>query len=223
MKTNTVLLIKRNLPIIMTGIICLALIVLIIIFPFNKKESKQIELSEYSSVSDICELATLRSYYHNVAMYERTPEGAEKIINDILTWPFNELLKTGYKQFWLEYSGIVEIGIDLKADRILINNPDDGGVVNVYVPDAKVLNVDADQSSFSEPITETGAFTTITGKEKSDAYAAAQQAMRQEAENDQVLLRRAKNNAKILLEHYIINLGKEMGVDYSINWVDKPW
>ena len=47
--------------------------------------------------------------------------------------------------------------------------------------------------------------------------------MRQEAENDQALLRRAKNNAKILLERYIINLGKEMGVEYTVNWVDNPW
>ena len=70
------------------------------------------DVSEYSAVSDICELATLRSYYHNVAVYEEKPSGAVKVVSDILTWPFNNLLKTGYKQFWLEYSGIVEIGID---------------------------------------------------------------------------------------------------------------
>ena len=214
---------KKNLPIIVTGVICLAIIALILFIPGKKQETKTFELSEYSSVSDICELATLRSYYHNVAVYEEKPEGAAKIITDILTWPFNELLKTGYKQFWLEYSGIVEIGIDLKADRILINNPDADGVVDIYVPDAKVLNVDADESSFSKPLDETGLFTVITAKERSDAYAAAQENMRQEAENDQALLRRAKNNAKILLERYIINLGKEMGVEYTVNWVDKPW
>ena len=196
---------------------------LILFTPGKKEEPKTFELSEYSSVSDICELATLRSYYHNVALYEEKPEGAAKVISDILTWPFNELLKTGYKQFWLEYSGIVEIGIDLKADRIQINNHDAGGIVDIYVPDAKVLNVDADENSFSKPLDETGLFTSITAKERSDAYAAAQENMRQEAENDQALLRRAKNNAKILLERYIINLGKEMGVEYTVNWVDNPW
>lgn len=223
METNALMMIKKNIPIVLSGMICLVLIAVILIIPGNKEESKSVELSEYSSISDICELATLRSYYHNVAVYEEKPEGAAKVISDILTWPFNKLLKTGYKQFWLEYSGIVEIGIDLKTDKIQINNPDAGGVVDVYVPDAKVLNVDADENSFSDPLDETGLFTTITAKERSDAYAAAQDAMRQEAENDQALLRRAKNNAKILLERYIVNLGKEMGIDYSINWVDNPW
>ena len=217
------LMIKKNLPIILSGIVCLAILALVLFIPGKKKEDKTFELSEYSSVSEICELATLRSYYHNVAVYEEKPEGAAKVISDILTWPFNELLKTGYKQFWLEYSGIVEIGIDLKADKILINNPDAGGTVDIYVPDAKVLNVDADQSSFSKPLDETGLFTSITAKERSDAYAAAQENMRQEAENDQALLRRAKNNAKILLERYIVNLGREMGVEYTVNWVDNPW
>ncbi len=214
---------KKNYPSIISGIICLMVLALILFIPGKKEEPKTFELSEYSSVSDICELATLRSYYHNVALYEEKPEGAAKVISDILTWPFNELLKTGYKQFWLEYSGIVEIGIDLKADRIQINNPDAGGIVDIYVPDAKVLNVDADENSFSKPLDETGLFTSITAKERSDAYAAAQENMRQEAENDQALLRRAKNNAKILLERYIINLGKEMGVEYTVNWVDNPW
>jgi len=217
------MMMRRNTPIVLSGMICLVLLIVILFLPGNKKESRPVELSEYSSISDICELATLRSYYHNVAMYEEEPEGTAKVICDILTWPFNQLLKTGYKQFWLEYSGIVEIGIDLKTDRIQINNPDASGVVNVYVPDAKVLNVDANENSFSDPLDETGLFTTITAKERSDTYAAAQDAMRQEAENDQALLWRAKNNAKILLERYIVNLGKAMGMDYSINWVDNSW
>lgn len=216
-------LVKKNLPIIVSIILSLAALVLILFIPGKKQETKTMELSEYSSVSDICELATLRSYYHNVAIYEEQPEGAAKVISDILTWPFNNLLKTGYKQFWLEYSGIVEIGIDNKTDRVLINNPDDGGVVDVYVPDAKVLNVDADESSFSDPLDETGLFASITAKERTAAYSKAQESMRQEAENDQALLRRAKNNAKLLLENYIINLGKAVGVEYTINWVENPW
>ena len=215
--------IRKNLPTFISGIVCLLLLAVVLLIPGNKTEDRTIELSEYSSVSDICELATLRSFYHNVVVYEEKPDDATKVISDIFTWPFNGLLKTGYKQFWLEYSGVVDIGIDLKSDRILINNPDAGGVVDVYVPDAKVLNVDADETSFSEPLDETGLFASITAKERSDAYAAAQESMRHEAENDQALLRRAKNNAKILLEQYILNLGREMGVKYTIHWVEKPW
>lgn len=214
---------KKKLMTVISGLVCLVLFFVILFVPVRKKETKPVNLSEYSSVNDIYELATLRSYYHNVAVYEEKPEGAAKVISDILTWPFNQLLKTGYKQFWLEYSGIVEIGIDQNKDKIHISDPDASGVVDLYIPDAKVLSIDADESSFSDPLDEKGLFTTITAKERSIAYAAAQDKMRQEAENDLALLRRAKNNAKILIERYIINLGKEMGVDYSINWSENPW
>ena len=215
--------IKKNAPIITIVATCLLLILAILIIPFGKKEDEKVEWSEYSSVNEICELATLRSYYHNVSLLEEKPEGAAKVISDILTWPFNQILKTGYKQIWQEYSGIVEIGIDLKKDKIQINNPDKNGVVDVYIPDARVLDVKADVDSFSEPLDERGLFTTITAKERNDAYVAAQDKMRQQAENDQALLRRAKNNAKILIERYIVNLGKEMGLSYIVNWVDNPW
>ena len=45
--------------------------------------------------------------------------------------------------------------------------------------------------------------------------------MRQEAENDQALLRRAQENAKQLLKQYIVNTGKEMGLNLSVKWVEK--
>ncbi len=212
---------KNNYPIIIEVLVCIALVAGVFNIPIKKEEQKKFDVSEISSVSEICELATLRTYYHNVAVYERKPEGAEKIISDILTWPFNDLLKTGYKQFWMEYSGTVDIGIDLKKDKILINNSDDGGIVDIYVPDAKVLNIDAD--SFSDPVDETGLLASISGEERAETYAAAQNNMRQEAENDQALLRRAKNNTKTLLERYIVNLGKEMGVEYTVRWADNPW
>lgn len=213
---------KDNLPSILVGTICLIIAAAILIVPNNKRDSNPLDISEYSSVSTICELATLRNYYHNVIVYEKKPDSTEKTISDILFWPFNELLKTGYKQFWMEYSGIVEVGIDAKADHIQINKPNIDGVVDVYIPDAKVLNVDADEDSFSQPLSETGFLATITSEERREAYAEAQSAMRREAENDQALLFRAKNNAKIILEQYIKNVGKEMGVEYTVNWINSP-
>lgn len=214
---------KMKLMTVISGLVCFVLFLVILFVPVRKKETKPVNLSEDSSINDICELATLRSYYHNVAVYEEKPEGAAKVISDILTWPFNQLLKTGYKQFWLEYSGIVEIGIDFKTDKILTKGPNASGIVDLYMPDAKVLNIDADESSFSDPLDEKGLFTSITAKERSIAYAAAQDKMRQEAENDLALLRRARNNAKIILERYIINLGKEMGANLSVKWNENPW
>ena len=94
--------------------------------------------------------------------------------------------------------------------------------MEVFIPDAKVLSVYADDNTLTEPLSENGWFTAISGKEKTEAFATAQSAMRQEADNDQTLLKRAKENAKLLLERYIINTGNEMGLNLSVNWVDKP-
>ena len=208
---------KKIMSSVLTGILCSVIAVVILLLPDNTKGTSTIDLCEYSSINTICELATLKSFYHNVAMYE---EEADGFINDILLWPFGVYTRIGYKQFWLEYSGIVETGID--ASQIRINGPNAEGIVEVYIPDAKVLNVYADESTLSEPLSENGLFTTITGKEKAEAFSIAQSTMRQEAETDQTLLKRAKENAKLLLERYIINTGKEMGVNLSVTWVEKP-
>lgn len=213
-------MIKKSILSIVIGIICLVLAAVILLLPKNNNTSVSHDLSEYNSVSTICELATLRSFYHNVAMYEEKPQGGDKFFNDVFAWPFGELVNKGYKQLWMEYTGVVESGID--AEQIQIKDPSAQGIVEVYIPEAKVLNVYADESSLSEPIRESGLFTTITGEEKAEAFAKAQATMRQEAEADQKLLRRAQNNAKILLERYIINTGKEMGKDYSVKWISEP-
>ena len=212
--------IKKNIPSIIVGIICFATGLGILLFPHNHNEPSRVDLSEYSSVNAIYELTTLKSFYHNVAMYESEPDGGNKFVNDVLFWPFGGYARVGYKQFWLEYSGIVETGID--ASQILITDPDDQGNVGVFVPDAKVLNVYADENSLTEPMSESGWFTTISGKEKAEAFSKAQSAMRQEAENDQALLKRTKDNAKLLLERYIINIGREMGIEFSVNWIETP-
>ncbi|MCI5765364.1 MAG: DUF4230 domain-containing protein [Clostridiales bacterium] len=220
MKGNAKSQVKKYFPSIVAGAVCLIIIICLLVIPNENKEPKTINLSEYSSVNTICELATLRSFYHNVAMYEKEPDGGSKFVNDVLLWPFGGYTKIGYKQFWLEYSGIVEIGID--ASKIKINGPDSNGIVEVYIPEAKVFSVYADESSLTEPLSENGWFTTISGKEKAEAFATAQSAMKQEAENDQSLLRRSKENAKLLLERYIINTGKQMGTNYIIKWIDTP-
>ena len=220
MKKAVKLFVSNYSSSILAGIICLFIVVGILAFPSAQKTSIPERFSEYSSVISICELATLKSFYHNVAMYEKEPDGSEKFVNDVLLWPFGGYSKVGYKQFWLEYSGIVETGID--ASQIQIHEPNAQAVVEVFIPDAKVISVYADESTLTEPLSENGWFTTISGKEKAEAFASAQTAMRQEAENDQTLLKRAKENAKILLERYIINIGKELGTTYSVVWIEKP-
>ena len=205
-----------------TSIIGIILLVAALCIQFipNNKTTASPSLSDYSSVNAICELATLKSFYHNVAIYEVQPETSNNFLDDVILLPLKNLVNAGYKKLWVEYSGIVEIGID--ASQIQIANADQNGIVNAFIPDAKVLNVYADEKTVSKPVTETGMFTTINGEDLSKAFALAQSAMRQEVENDQTLLLKAKNNAKLLMEQYIINTGKKIGVEYTVNWMEHP-
>ncbi len=162
--------------------------------------------AEYNSVSKICELATLKCYYHNVASNKQES---------------NKLFKIGYKKYWVEYSGVVEIGIK-DSTKIQINESDENNVVKIYVPDVEVLNIDSDKMSIGDPITDTGAFTKITSEDKTTAYSAAQTEMKEKVAEDIALLSQAKNNAKKLLEQYVINVSKQLGQEVTVEWLDEP-
>lgn len=166
---------------------------------------------DYSAINTICELATLRSFYHNVVEWEIDPP-----------WYFQYgIAQIGRKKFWIEYSGTVTIGID--ASQISVSSPSLEGVIEVYIPDAKILSVEADEHSLSKPISETGWFTSITGSDEAEAFTEAQKEMRETATKDQVLLLRAKNNAKKLIEQYILNTAKLSEQNYKIKWlINKP-
>ena len=105
----------------------------------------------------MCELATLKCYYHNVAKAETEASGI-----------FAKWLKTGYKKIWTEYSGIIEYGIDIS--QVTVSEPDKNGVVTVTMPDAQVLNVDVDEDSLGTPLTDTGFLTSVTTEEKNKRH-----------------------------------------------------
>ena len=200
---------KKPKIVIMCVIVAVIIILAVILSVNIRNRKKTVDMSEFSSIDKICELATLKCYYHDVAEYEKQPDAIFKY----------GLFKYGYKKMWLEYDGIVTVGID--AGKIQVEKPDTNSVVRIYVPDAQILDVDADVNSMNEPITETGKLTNITSEEKSEAFSETQAAMRKNAEADDSILIQAKNNAKELLNQYVLNLGEQMGVQYKVEWLDK--
>jgi len=162
--------------------------------------------ADFSGINAVCELATLKCYYHNVAKAETEASGLFK-------W-----LGVGYKKIWTEYSGIVELGIDI--NKVSISKPDADGVVQVTVPDAEILNVDLDEESMSEPLTETGFLTKITKEEETEALAKAQSDMEETARANRALMVQAKERAKNLIEGYIKNVGEQIGEEYTVEWVE---
>lgn len=168
---------------------------------------KETQTADFSGVTSVCELATLKCYYHNVAKAETEASGI-----------FAKWLKTGYKKIWTEYSGIIEYGIDIS--QVTVSEPDKNGVVTVTMPDAQVLNVDVDEDSLGTPLTDTGFLTSVTTEEKTTTLAGAQEAMEQKAKENTEMLSQAKARAKTLIEEYIKNVGESIGEEYTVEWKD---
>lgn len=168
---------------------------------------KETQTADFSGVTSVCELATLKCYYHNVAKAETEASGI-----------FAKWLKTGYKKIWTEYSGIIEYGIDIS--QVTVSEPDKNGVVTVTMPDAQVLNVDVDEDSLGTPLTDTGFLTSVTTEEKTTTLAGAQEAMEQQAKENTEVLSQAKARAKTLIEEYIKNVGESIGEEYTVEWKD---
>lgn len=168
---------------------------------------KETQTADFSGVTSVCELATLKCYYHNVAKAETEASGI-----------FAKWLKTGYKKIWTEYSGIIEYGIDIS--QVTVSEPDKNGVVTVTMPDAQVLNVDVDEDSLGTSLTDTGFLTSVTTEEKTTTLAGAQEAMEQQAKENTEMLSQAKARAKTLIEEYIKNVGESIGEEYTVEWKD---
>ncbi len=210
MSTKTILKEKKKnilLRNILVGLLLIAIAFLILYFPKLFPKETQVS-AEFSAVDKICELATLKCYYHNVLEDEKQPDGLFKY----------GLFQYGYKKFWMEYDGIVKVGVDV--GEVIINKPDENGVVRIYVPKAKILDVDVDEESMSDLIYDTGVLTTITSDDQAKAYSHAQENMRECAESDTSILNAAHKNAKEVLKQYVINVGKQIGQEYTVEWID---
>lgn len=187
-------------------IVCLLVISMLCIGGCGDKNQKKEEEADFSAISSVCELATLKCYYHNVAKSETEASGLFK-------W-----LGKGYKKIWTEYSGIVELGIDVS--KVSVEKPTADGVVKVTIPDAEILSVDLDEDSMGEPLTDTGFMTEITKEEETEALAEAQNHMEETANENGNLLNQAKERAKSLIEGYVKNVGEQIGKEYTVEWVE---
>jgi hypothetical protein len=168
-----------------------------------KTEEQQITIKpQVSQMRSICELATLECYYHNVAKYK------EEDAKGFWLWKKD-------KHFWIEYSGIVKIGIDVSLLSIEVK--DDS--VTIKIPNAKVLGSRIDEASLTKDsfIVDIDS-ADIDAKDQTIAFAEAKENMLRTASEDSALLASAQQRAQTLLERYITNIGNVVGKEYSIEW-----
>lgn len=114
--------------------------------------SQEQKSADFSGVQSVAELATLKCYYHNVAKAEQN----------------GGLFDIGYKKVWVEYDGIVEVGVDVS--QVTISEPDGEGKVRVHIPDAKILGVNVDKDSIGDPLIDRGPITDVTADEKNRSF-----------------------------------------------------
>ncbi|OUP64868.1 hypothetical protein B5F12_04265 [Pseudoflavonifractor sp. An176] len=120
------------------------------------------------------------------------------------------------KNFWIEYSGVVTLGIDASLVKVEVS----GSEVSITIPSASVLNCTVDSSSLTEDsfiVAKNSA--KIQAEDEVYAFEAAQTYLEQAAADDTALLASAQQRAQELLEEYITNIGKAVGQEYTIKWI----
>lgn len=175
----------------------------------NKKEVQKgtevVDEPDLSQIRSICELATLKCYYHNVAKSTKTKGSG--------------LSHLGEKErtFWIEYTGVAKIGIDMSEVKMIV----EGTNVTITIPNAKLINYKVESISEDNYIYSADSWfnkNPISGEEQTKAVDQAQEEMKSSVESNTSLLVRAQDRAKVLIENYIIRLGEASGVSYQIDW-----
>lgn len=193
---------KKVVSAILIAAMCLSFTACSYVGTTEKVEEKEIEL-QASQMQSICELATMQCYYHNVAKY------FEEDASGILWWKKD-------RKFWVEYSGVVTIGIDAS----LVTMENDGDTVAITIPPARVLGCKVDEDSLTEAsfiIAENSA--AVEAEHQTAAFKEAQSKMQEAAEHDAALLASAQQRAQKLLEDYVHNIGNSIGKTYRVKWV----
>lgn len=154
-------------------------------------------------MKSICELATMECYYHNVAKYN------EKNASGMLWWQKD-------RTFWMEYAGVVTIGIDASLLNIEVN----GENVTITVPPAKVLGCKVDEATLTnESFIVSKDSAKVEAKHQSEAFKSAKEKLENEARSNSALLATAQQRVQKLLEDYVENIGNSVGKTYKIKWV----
>ena len=168
----------------------------------QKEEAPMVE-PDVTEMRAICELSTMDCYYHNVAKYFE--KDAQK--------GFLGIGKKD-KRFWIEYSGVVRMGIDASLVKIEVEDMQ----VTITIPEAKVLKCTVDSESLSQ-----NSYIVDENSAKVEAadevLAEAQRQLEETAAKDKTLLANAQQRAESLLEEYIKNIGEAVGKEYKIDWI----
>lgn len=179
------------------------ILVAIVILSLCACGQKNEEVLREEDIRAVCELATLKCYYNNVAQIDKEAD--------------NIFQKD--RKMWIEYEGEAVIGIDMSKVSIKIN----GNTVSITMPNAEIQSL----KPLAKTLTEDSYICSadgwliknkITTEDQESAIKKGQEEMEQAVLENQGLFKKVEDRAKELIENYITKLGEAIGKEYTIEW-----
>lgn len=168
--------------------------------------SGTVETPSLDQIKNICELATLKCSYQNIAKSIKKPGTG-------LSHLFEK-----ERAFWIEYQGTVEISFDISRIKMETN----GTEIKITLPEPKlVTNVIPEsliEDSFIIAPDQLFQKNSITVQDQKEAVIRAQEEMIEQIREHTTLIRSAEKQAQELIENYIQQIGKLTSVEYRITW-----
>ena len=170
---------------------------------------QKVIVPEIGEIRNICQLATMRCYYHNLAKsVKESGSGISHLVEKD-------------RKFWIEYTGIAEISYNIYD----ISMEQNGSEITITLPDP-TIECWIDQDSWNEDSyvieEDQWLFTNpITAEDQGKAIEATQQNMEETLRNDRGTLMAAEQQAQELIQNYIERIGEAAGVEYHITWKKK--
>ena len=151
----------------------------------------------------ICELATVKSYYNNVAKVTKKADNIFEVD----------------REMWIEYEGEAVIGVDMSKIKISIS----GQKVKIIMPAAELLDIKPLENTLNKDsyvVSKDKGWikNKITTEDQQEAVATGQEKMKKAVMENKGLFIQAEDKAKELIENYIKNFGEVTGVEYKIVW-----
>ena len=180
-------------------LVAVSLLVLWLVFrPDNKKESYSL-----LTIEAISELTTVQCRYHNVSVYEDS----------------GGLLGFGSQYVWFEYDVIVDVGIDV--NQVRIEQPDEAGIVRIYLPPAEIQGAEVVEETVSKPVHQLGWFASLSPDEETAIMKDGVEKLKNDAET-KAIITQADASAKNIIEKYVKNMGTLIGENYTVEWMEDP-
>lgn len=169
-----------------------------------EKKEKTPEIN-INSVSEICELVTLRVEFTEVA------KGVKPSATGIKGWNQDD------RKYWVEFSGYAELSIDMK--KVEYSSDDDGKTIRVSIPDPEIKTFHVYDDKYGDPILEGVPWykntNEIDTEDINKLVAESEDSTKQAILEDEYYTKEAKNIAEDLIKNYIETFNKENESEYK--------